>query len=788
MNVSRWLFGLLLGRRLPITSGTLKVPGVTRPVIIRRDEYGIPYIEAENDGDAWYSLGFCQGQDRAFQIETQLRVVCGTLAEVVGSEAIPIDRISRRIGFRHAAVQQLECLDDDVRRVLEAFARGVTDGVRLGCRRQAHEFTLLRAKPSPYLAADIFGMVKLMSFMSMSGNWDVELARLKILTEDGVEALVALDTAYAEWLPVTAPPGALAGRALDRLAEDLAIFTAAIGHGSGSNNWVIAPSRTAAGRVILANDPHLTPSLPPHWYLAHVRTPNWAIAGACMAGTPAFPAGHNGTAAWGVTDGCVDSTDLFVEEIGPDGRSVREGERFVPCEVRPEVIRVKGGAAIREEVVVTKRGPIISPALEGEVRALSLCATWLAPRPGEGFIQLYRTHTFEEFRHAFEHWPFASYNMVYGDTSGTIGWQLIGETPQRRQGWGTIPLPGWEPEVGWEVEPVPFDKMPYLANPEAGFIATTNNKPIQEDAGLFLGIDWIEGYRQARVVEVLDARRDWDLPDVQALQMDQKSMPWPEIRNIVLSLPGETEEVQEALALLGAWDGRVAADSPAATVFEFFLAEITKRVVAAKAPRTARYALGEAGFTPLYPFSSFLARRVGHLVRLLREQPEGWLEQSWTQEMVAALTIVIKNLRTNYGERSDKWAWGRIRPLVLKHLVGERAPLNKVFNLGPFPWGGDANTVGQGGGYISDTTSNPLVIASLRMVVDVGNWENNRFALPGGQSGNPLSPHYRDLLPFWQRGEGVPIAWSPEETARVARSVLRLIPMAVSGSAVGGSS
>lgn len=141
-----------------------------------------------------------------------------------------------------------------------------------------------------------------------------------------------------------------------------------------------------------------------------------------------------------------------------------------------------------------------------------------------------------------------------------------------------------------------------------------------------------------------------------------------------------------------------------------------------------------------------------------------------------ALTTVVRNLREDYGKNPESWAWGRIRPLVLKHPVGERAPLNKVFNLGPFPWGGDANTVGQGGGSLSNPTSNPLVIASLRMVVDVGKWDENRFALPGGQSGNPLSPHYDDLLPLWQRGEGVPIAWSPEEVARVARSTLRLVP------------
>jgi len=776
VNIPRFIFRLLLGKRLPITSGTLKVPGISGPILIRRDQYGIPYIEAENDDDAWYGLGFCQGQDRAFQIEILLRVVRGTLAELVGSEALPIDRLSRRIGFRRVAEQQWGILDNDIRRILEVFTRGVTEGARIGCRRQAHEFTLLRAKPSTYHATDIIGLPKLMAFLSASGNWDVELARLKILIEDGSEALAALDPAYPEWLLVTAPPGAVAGPALDRLAEDLAIFTATVGQSGGSNNWSIASTRTTTGRPILANDPHLDPSLPPRWYLAHVRRPNWTIAGACLAGTPAFASGHNDTAAWGPTDGYVDSTDLFIEEIGPDGRSVREGHQFVPCEVRSEVIRVKGGKNVLEEVLITPRGPIISPALKGEVRALSLCASWLAPKPVKGLLQLHRVRTFEEFRQAFELWPFGSYNMVYADTSGSIGWQLIGETPRRRKGWGTIPLPGWDPEVGWEDNPIPFDEMPYLANPEKGFVATANNKPTLDDQGPFLGVDWIDGYRQARIIEALNARSDWDLPAVQALQMDQKSLPWQEMRDIVLSIPGEAEEVREALALLEAWDGRVSADSPAATAFEFFLAEMVQRVAKARAPRTAKYAFGDVGFTPFFPCSSFAARRIGHLVRLLREQPEGWFQRPWPQEMADALITVIGSLREDYGDQPDTWEWGRIRPLVLKHPVGERVPLNKVFNLGPFPWGGDGNTVGQSVGYPSNPTSNPLVIASLRMVVDVGNWEENRFALPGGQSGNPISPHYHDLLPFWQRGEGVAIAWSPEAVERVAEYTLRLEP------------
>jgi penicillin amidase len=774
MNVPKLLFRLLLGRRLPITAGTLEVSGIDQAVLIRRDQHGVAYIEAQGDQDAWYGLGFCHGQDRAFQLEGLVRVVRGTLAELVGPGGLAVDRLSRRIGFHSASEQQLQLLDDETRQALEAYARGVTDGARVGCRRLAHEFVLLRSAPTPYSAADALGVLKLMS-LTLPSNWDCELARLKILTEDGPEALVALDPAYPEWLPVTSPPKALAGQAIDRLAEDLVLFRAVVGQGGGSNNWAIAPSRTATGRPILANDPHLGSVLPPYWYLAHLRTPDWAVAGASFVGSPAFPAAHNGLAAWGLTAGLVDNTDLFIEEIGPDGRSVRQGDRFVPCETRREVIRVKGGKTVEEEVLITPRGPIVGPALEGEVGAISLRATWLDPRPVGGLLHIHRARSFKAFRRVLAAWPSTSQNVVYADASGTVGWQLMGEAPQRRKGWGTIPLPGWDPEVGWEEAPLPFDQMPYLVDPEIGFVATANTPPTPQDEGPFLGVDWIDGYRLDRIVEALDLRRDWDVASTQALQLDQVCLPWRELRDTVLAVPAETEGARQALALLGSWDGVLGVDSPAAAVYEFFVSEMTRRVVEAKAPRAARWA-GGRGFTPLVAYTMFTGRRVGHMVRLARAQPEGWFERPWPREIADALAAAVRTLRERYGEDPERWAWGHVRPLTLHHSVGEQAPLDRIFNLGPFPWGGDGNTLDQAGGDLTDPASNPLWIASMRMVVDVGNWEESCFTLPGGQSGNPLSPHYDDLLASWQRGEGVPVAWSAAKVEQVTRTVLRLVP------------
>ena len=773
MNLARRLLRVLLGRRLPITSGELRVAGISRPVLIRRDRFGVPYVEAETDDDAWYGLGFCQGQDRAFQIEMLKRTARGTLAERVGPAALPLDQLSRRIGFHHAARGEMELLDPEIQRMITAFARGITDGACLGSRKPAHEFALLRARPTACEALDILAFSKYVAF-GLS-TWTGKLARLSLLQRDGPEALQALDASYAPWLPVSHPVAAPAGPALDRLGEDLARLASLVGTGGASNAWAVASSRTATGRPILANDPHLAPSIPPPWYLAHVRTPEWALAGAFFVGTPLLGAGHNGMAAWGTTAGMADNLDLYVEELGDDGRSVRDGKQFMFCEVRRETIRVKGQEPVEEEVLVTPRGPIISDVLEGELGAISMRATWMAPGLTRGLLQVSRAASFEEFRGAMAHWPASSLGLVYADTSDTIGWQLIGLVPQRGGAWGTVPLPGWVRETQWKPEPIPFEKMPCTANPETGFVAPANNKPTRDGEGPYLGSDWADGYRLARIVEVLGSRDDWDLVATQRLQMDQVSVPWREMREAVLAAAVQTAEGREARALLAEWDGIVAAESPGAAVYESFVAEMLRRMVEARAPNSVSRAMGQ-GFHPMIPRSHFGIHGLSHLVRLLREQPDGWFQRSWPEQVAGALGQAVRQLKGQFGASPEAWAWGRVRPLTLTHPLGSRRPLDRIFNRGSFPQGGDGQTVAQTGRLFTDLSANPPVMANLRMVVDVGNWEENRFVLAGGQSGNPLSPHYDDQLALWKRGEGLTIAWSREKVGRVAQSTLRLSP------------
>lgn len=747
-----------LGRRLPRTRGELRVAGLNDEVVVHRDRWGIPHVDAAGDADAWFALGFCHGQDRAFQLELLARAGRGMLAELLGAAALPIDRLSRTLGFRRVALAQVGRLDPDVLETLEAYVAGINAAA--GCTPRPHELVLLRAQRSAWTVEDVLAFEGLQS-LALAGSWDTELARQAILEADGPGALTAVEPTYGPWLPVVAPPGARAGEAVARLAADLSLLRDLAGGSGGSNAWAVAGSRTASGAPILANDPHLAPGVPPPWYLAHLRTPEWELAGASFVGGPAFPTGFNGHAAWGITAACTDSADLSWEELSADGGTARGPDGPEPVERFVETIPVRGADAVVEEVLVTPRGPIVTGLVDGVARALSIRATWLEPAPVRGFLDVQRARDFAAFRDGFRAWPGPSLNVVYADARGHVGWQVVGTLPRRRAGNGIVPLPAWE--AGWEPEHLAFDDLPRTLDPPTGFVASANNAPrVDAPDAPFLGVDWLDGYRAARIVEVLEGRSDWDVAGSMALQTDRVSLPWRDLRDVVLAA-GDGPMAD----LLREWDGVVAADSVAASVYELLVSELACAMARADAPNGWRWAVG-GGFGRVVPRTSFGARTLSHLV--------GRLRSGGGAELIPpALARAGETLRERHGADRAGWAWGEIRPLRLLHRLGVRRPLDGIFNLGPVPLGGDANTLAQAGVHPLDPLANPGAIANHRAVIDLGAPERSRFVLAGGQSGNPLSPHYADLFEVWRRGEGVPIAWSAEEvdSASIDRLVLR---------------
>lgn len=756
-----------LGPRRPKLAGVLRVAGPSAEIAIGRDRWGIPHIEASSDHDAWFGLGFCHSQDRGFQLELIARAGRGTLSEILGVAALPIDRLSRVLGFARAAADQAPLLDADIVAALHAYVDGVNAAA--GVTPRPHELALLRSRRTTWRITDVIAFQALQS-LTLPGSWDTELARLRILLADGADALRAVAPEYGGWLPVTAPVGAAAGAGVDRLATDIALLRDVVGVGGGSNAWAIGPAASSTGAALLANDPHLAPAVPGPWYLAHVIAPDWAVAGASFVGSPTFPTGHNGHAAWGITAACTDSADLFWEELDVAAGTVRGPSGEEPLEILEERLAVRGAPEVVERVLVTPRGPVMTPLLDGVTVALSVRATWLQSSAVRGFLGVHRARDFAAFREAFRDWPGPGLNVVYADAKGHIGWQVVGTLPRRRGGNGTLPMPAWDAEAGWERDPLPFDGLPHLLDPPESFVASANNapRPDREDEP-FLGADWLDGYRAMRIVSVLAERTDWDVASTMRLQADVRVAAWDDLRPFLLDGRSHSAaDARVATDLLAEWEGTMSAESAAASVYELAVCELAASLARRDAPRSWRWAIG-AGFGTAVARTTFGARVASHVVARLRAADTGERRAL----VAAALESAVRTLHERVGPDPAAWGWGAVRPLTLLHPLAARRPLDRIFNVGPVPLGGDANTVAQAGVSPLEPLRNPWAIPNQRTVIDLADPERSRFVLAGGQSGNPLSPHYADLFRLWQRGYGVPIAWSP--AAMAAATVHRLV-------------
>ncbi|RYZ05585.1 MAG: penicillin acylase family protein [Myxococcales bacterium] len=784
MNFAQKAFGAVLGKRLPSYDGRFEV-GCRRSVQIRRDSFGVAYVDAQDEADGWFGLGFCHGQDRAGQMEITWRLARGLLSQVLGSGGLPIDRAIRLIGVHHAATAQVEQLDAETRDQLSAYVAGLNAALQSRELPRSHEHALLRCEPSRWEPRDVVAFGLLMCCF-LPSNWDVELARLIILTRDGEDAVSSLDPTWREDLPLTHPPGKRAGPASHLfVARDLEALRSFVGESGGSNAWAVQASKSALGRTLLCNDPHLPAALPNLGYLARVKCPEFTVGGISIAGIPAFITGHNEHAAWGSTSAQVDNADLFLEELSDDGRRVRDADGWKSCHERVEEIPVKGAPAVALRVIRTPRGTIVArtgdddasiyepvPTVGGS-NALSFAATWLERRPTRSLLAFHKVQSFEQFREVCAKSAGCAYSLIYADAQ-TVGWVLAAEVPKRKSGFGSVPLAGWLPNVGWDGI-VPSSELPWSKNPDEGFVCCANNKPVADDPnGVFLGHDFLDGFRQRRIAEQLAARSDWNVERMAALQVDVQSLAFADVKSTLLALQPNTFEAARALEILAAWDGKLSGDSAGASVYELFVAALNRRICEAKAPNSYLWAAGK-GVMKLIPGTCLNARRASFVTRVIREQPPGYFPD-WEPVLLASLTEAVKTLTQTFGLHTSGWGWGDIRTLTLRHRFGDKKPLDRVFNVGPLRGYGDGTTVNQAGFEFWNPLRHSTVTAHLRSIMVVGDWGASRFVVLGGQSGNPLSAHYADLVPLHQAGEGVPVHWEDEEVRRHTAHQLTLVP------------
>ena len=741
----------VLRASLPQTEGRITVAGLHGAVTIARDTDGIPTITAGDDDDQSFALGFAHAQDRLFQMEMQRRYGAGRLAEIFGPAALPIDRQMRVLGLYRAAEAEWPGLSPAVRSAIEAYAAGVN--VYLATQRSAlpPEFWLLRFTPEPWRPADTLVWGKLMDFQ-LGGNYRGELLRAHLARTVSADDMEFLYPEYPKDAPTTLAALTPLYRRLpvDRL---YAALPAALGPQFASNNWVVDGAHSASGRPLLANDPHLDFSTPGIWYLARLKTPAREIAGATVAGNPLVVIGHNDTIAWGMTTTTADIEDLFIEKLDPtDPGRYLTPEGSDAFTTRRETIAVRGGAPLLLDVRSTRHGPVVSdmlpPGTFDPGYALALSTTFLGDddRSPEALWDVNRAGDWAGFREALSKFSGPPQNFVFADTGGTIGFIAAGRIPIRKSGTGWLPMPGWSGDYDWRGE-IPFAALPQATNPPSGFFVTANNKIVPESYPYFISRDWDLPDRAERITELLTATPRQSPETSAAIEADTLSIMARRMVPLMtrMTVPS-SDGAREAVLRLQQWDFRMDADRIEPLLFVAWLRAFARAVLYAR--------LGPAA-------EDFWSLRPRVMEAILTQRP-AWCEdpkapgrETCQTRLAEALDAALGELRRSYGDEMAQWQWGRAHIAYFPNGVFERVPVLRDWLRVTIPTSGARDTVNVGPSNVRDP-ANPYQQrfgAGLRIITDLAAPADSRMIAAPGQSGNPLSRHYADLLPRW-RGFG----------------------------------
>ncbi len=735
------------------------LPGLAAPGSIVIDHWGIPHIRAASPRDAFFLQGYAVARDRLWQIDLWRKRGLGRLAASFGPEFVAQDRASRLLLYRGDMAAEWASYPTEAREWTQAFAAGINAFVadtRAGRQPLPVEFRATGSAPEDWNADDI---VRIRSNALVS-NLASEVARARALCggDARLEPLRRpLSPAHAVTLPKGVdpchiPPDVLADYNLGTAGVDFdgkVVITLADAadpdRRDGSNNWVIAPGRSATGRPILAGDPHRQHSVPSLRYISHLDAPGLSIAGAGEPALPGISFGHNEDIGWALTIFYTDQQDLVVL---PPGAKV---------ETITETVPVAGGSERQVTLEYSDNGPIIHTAADGTRFALR--ATWRKPGASAYFNAswAWRARNWDDFLIARDHWGAPALNLLFASKSGDIGWTATGFAPDRAAGDGLLPVPAGD-SYRWRGWRAPAE-LPQSFNPANGWIATANAQNLPPGYRFPLGYEWADRSRITRISEVIESKPKFSLTDAMDLQADVTS---PLARRYVAALAGLTSDdpaEAAAIRLLMGWDAHIGAELPAAALYEIWLRkQLPDAMVAAIIAPAARANFGRP--TPEGIIDTLEGRN-----NLLPAAARAAL-------LRATLGAAWREAQTRLGPNSALWRWGALHTadfvpaLAIAGLEADR-------RIGPLPLGGDASTV------MAATPRADFGLnagASVRMVLDVGQWDNSVIVNAPGQSGDASSAHYRDLFPIWAAGQHVPFRWSRDAVDAAAERVINAVP------------
>src|SRR6266487_2240852 len=797
---------MLMRRPLPRVKGELSLQGLHELVEVITDRYGVPHIYAQNEDDLFFAQGYVHAYERLWQMELNRRISSGRLSEIFGELALETDRFARRLGMHRAADNAARQLPEHSQRILDAYAQGVNAYIERNQNKLPVEFTFLRFKPEPWRIEDSIQWSKMMGW-NLGGNWETEVIRARIVAKLGAERAARLEAGYDPGHPLIIPPGVEYQGINLGMLEQYEQLKQLSGFGmlGGSNNWVVDGSMTITGLPILCNDPHLLQTAPSIWYECHLVAGDIDVIGVSFPGAPTIVIGHNQYIAWGFTNAVSDIEDLYIEKFNPQNPYQYEYMgKWEDAQVVREEIKVKGAKApVIEEVRITRHGPILtsiphplqgdpagkngSPGTNGEPVELLLALRWTGQEKHDILSvaqKMNRATNCEEFREALRGWDVPPQNVVYADTQGNIGYVMAGAIPIRAKGQALLPSPGWTGEYEWTGY-IPFEELPQIFNPEQHFIVTANNRVVDDSYPYYITNEWLNGYRAQRIRDLLMSKGKLALSDMASIQADQYSLPAVEIVPHILKLQGNSALEKAALDRLQTWNYILAPESIGAAIYSISLYKLERIVFSAMlgAEETLMHSYLGVGSTILALQNGYTSRNKPLLIRLLNEYDDSWFADSvvpngpnsWDEALGRAFTAAIEELQEKLGSDISRWKYGAIHTMTYSHPLGVIKPLNKFFNRGPYPVGGDIDTVNMGA-TLPNQPETVVTVPSYRQIVNLADLKASLSGHAPGQSGHPGSKHYADFIKSWLNVEHHPQLFERGMIEENAEGMVHMIP------------
>jgi penicillin amidase len=790
----------------PTYDGTVELTGLDADVEVVRDANGIPQIYADKPGDLFAAQGYVHAQDRFFEMDFRRHVTSGRLAELFGKDALETDKFVRTLGWRQVAEKELGLLSPTTRNYLDDYARGVNaylsthagSGLSL-------EYAVLSLKgtdyrPEPWTAADSLAWLKAMAW-DLGGNMDDEITRTKLAAEYPARSIAGLYPPYpydrnepimssgsvgSNGRFTTAPVDSEARRGMlskdllksldtvDKVAKGLPTLLGR-GDGIGSNSWVVSGQHTTTGKPLLANDPHLGATMPGIWTQVGLhcnkvsaRCP-YDVSGFSFSGLPGVVIGHNASISWGFTNLDPDVTDLYLEKFSGDG--VIYNNRVQALVKREEKFKIAGQDEEETITVRTSRhGPIISDVgedqretgeaaakREGDSQAYGVSIQWTALTPGrtaDALFAINRAQNWTEFKNAASLFEVPSQNLVYADREGHIGYQAPGRVPIRNLGNGDWPVPGWDPRYRWKSF-IPFAAMPTEVDPEDGVIVTANQAVVPATYKYHLTDDWDYGYRSQQILDRIRAAGKLDVNSMASIQLDTKNRNAETLVPYLLQIGIDDDFDKQGQDILKNWDFTQPADSAPAAYFNIVWRNLLALTFHDQLPEDTFPDGGSRWF---------------EVMRNLLELPNSaWWDDLKTPQKESrddilreALIQARSEITTKMARDPSSWQWGKLHKLTLTNQTLGKSGIgvvDKLFNRGPYELGGGSSTVNATGWDASEgytVTATP----SMRMVVDLSDFDKSRWINLTGVSGHAFTSNYTDQTDLWVRGETLPWAFT----------------------------